>query len=37
VYWEGDVTIKGQINGAEVHGVGYTEINLCRSKIGSAS
>jgi predicted secreted hydrolase len=27
VYWEGDVTISGQINGQPVHGVGYTEIN----------
>jgi predicted secreted hydrolase len=27
VYWEGDVAIQGRINGAEVNGVGYTEIN----------
>jgi predicted secreted hydrolase len=26
VYWEGDVAIQGQVNGADVHGVGYTEI-----------
>jgi predicted secreted hydrolase len=27
VYWEGDVSIQGQIDGRPVHGVGYTEIN----------
>lgn len=27
VYWEGDVSIQGQIDGHSVHGVGYTEIN----------
>jgi predicted secreted hydrolase len=26
VYWEGDVAIKGTINGATVSGVGYTEL-----------
>jgi predicted secreted hydrolase len=26
-YWEGDVSIQGQINGVPVAGVGYTEIN----------
>jgi|ERR1700722_5833988 predicted secreted hydrolase len=27
VYWEGDVSIKGKIDGAPVSGIGYTEIN----------
>jgi predicted secreted hydrolase len=26
-YWEGDVSVHGQIDGAAVSGVGYTEIN----------
>jgi predicted secreted hydrolase len=26
-YWEGGVSIQGQINGAPVEGLGYTEIN----------
>ena len=26
-YWEGDVSVRGQIAGAPVEGVGYTEIN----------
>jgi predicted secreted hydrolase len=27
VYWEGDVSLRGQIDGVAVTGVGYTEIN----------
>jgi predicted secreted hydrolase len=27
VYWEGDVTIHGEINGHPVQGLGYTELN----------
>jgi predicted secreted hydrolase len=26
-YWEGDVSVRGTINGQRVTGVGYTEIN----------
>jgi predicted secreted hydrolase len=26
-YWEGDVSVEGQVNGAPVAGVGYTELN----------
>ncbi len=26
-YWEGDVTVHGDIGGSPVVGVGYTEIN----------
>jgi hypothetical protein len=27
VYWEGDTTVRGVLNGRPVAGVGYTEIN----------
>ena len=27
VYWEGDVTVSGVLDGRPVHGVGYTELN----------
>ena len=27
IYWEGDVNIGGEVNGAPVKGVGYTELN----------
>ena len=26
-YWEGDVTVPGNIGGSPVSGVGYTEVN----------
>jgi predicted secreted hydrolase len=26
-YWEGDVSVSGELDGAHVTGVGYTELN----------
>ncbi|MGD0808728.1 MAG: lipocalin family protein [Acidimicrobiales bacterium] len=27
VYWEGDVSVAGRVDGSNVAGVGYTELN----------